>query len=58
MIGPEGRARLRDPILAAGLGSATDDYPTWISSDGCRIYLTSIKSDPLGDIYVAAKTPN
>jgi hypothetical protein len=36
------------------LSSATDDYPAWLSPDGCRIYLTSDRGGSM-DILVAER---
>lgn len=38
------------------LTSAADDYPSWISPDGCRIYFTSNRDEAnRGELYVAER---
>ncbi len=53
----------RRPALSAAFGapepmkelsSANDDYPAWLSPDGCRIYLTSDRRGSM-DIFVAER---
>ncbi len=51
-----------------GFGTATrvpelnavgaDSIASWLSPDGCRIYLSRNPSTALGDIYLAERTPN
>jgi hypothetical protein len=48
------------PTLVTELSSNGDDYPTWISPDGCRILLRSNRADAQGkstnhDIYVSER---
>jgi hypothetical protein len=44
------------PVLVPELNSAKSDFATWISPDGCRIYITA--NDGTTDaIYVASRTP-
>ena len=40
------------------LGSTSADHPTWVSSDGCRVYLQSDRMPTAGamDLYVAVRT--
>lgn len=53
------------PSMGAPFGPATvvqelnapgDDYPGWLSADGCRLYFGSDRSGD-GDIFVATRTP-
>ncbi len=44
-------------VNVAELNSTNDDVPTWISDDGCRIYLASDRAGTW-DIYVATKPAN
>jgi hypothetical protein len=39
------------------LGSPNADHPTWISPDGCRLYLESDRGTAPMDLYVATRTP-
>lgn len=41
------------------LNSANADHPTWLSPDGCRLYLESDRTPTTGllDLYVAVRTP-
>jgi WD40 repeat protein len=47
------------PVLVPELGSAFTDVPRWISSDGCRLYMTSNRgvgdAGATDDIYLATK---
>jgi hypothetical protein len=40
------------------LTSLADDRPSWLSDDGCRLYLSSSRSITNTDIYVASKPMN
>lgn len=40
--------------LVPNLNSATDDGPSWISADGCRLYMSSDRAGT-NDIYVATR---
>jgi len=42
------------PALVVGASSDANDEPSWLSSNGCRLYLTSDR-DGSPDIYVAAR---
>ena len=42
------------PMLVPNINSAVDDGPSWISPDGCRIYLSSDR-DGTNDIFVATR---
>lgn len=39
------------------LGSPNADHPTWISPDGCRLYLESDRGTAPMDVYLAVRTP-
>ena len=45
------------PVIVANVNSDGRDYPGFISSDGCRLYLASDRAGGMGaaDIYVAKK---
>ena len=45
------------PTLDATLSSASNDYPLWISADGCRFLLSSNRPGGVGgiDIYMATR---
>ena len=55
------RASITDPFglptLVGNVNSVKDDEPTWLSNDGCRLYLQSDRAGGAGmqDIYVAAR---
>ena len=53
---PDVASAFSAPQLVPELNSAFQDFPSWISPDGCRIYLSS---ERLGsaDIYVAERQP-
>jgi hypothetical protein len=40
------------PVNVAELNTASADRPSWISSDGCRMYLTSTREGGLGALDV------
>jgi hypothetical protein len=42
------------PILVPNINSPVDDGPSWISPDGCRLYLSSDR-DGTNDIFVATR---
>lgn len=44
------------PVLVPELSSATDDYPGWLSPDGCRFYLSSGR-DGIHALFVATRQP-
>lgn len=46
------------PSLVPELSSNSDDYPTWLSADECRIYLTSNRDGGDFDIWAAERTPS
>jgi hypothetical protein len=41
---------------ATELDSTTEDEPTWLSADGCRIYVTSERAGPQ-HVFMAERTP-
>jgi hypothetical protein len=44
------------PTNVAEVNSIDDETPSWLSTDGCRLYLTSTRNgDSASDLYVAAK---
>jgi Tol biopolymer transport system component len=45
------------PVIVANVNSDGNEYPGFISGDGCRLYLSSERPGGLGnhDIYVATK---
>ncbi|HUS31503.1 MAG TPA: hypothetical protein VMZ53_23520 [Kofleriaceae bacterium] len=45
-----------EPALTV-LGSPNADHPTWISPDGCRLYLESDRGSAPLDLYVAVRSP-
>ena len=44
------------PRIVPEVSSTSEDQPTWVSSDRCRLYLTSNRSGTY-KLYVATKTP-
>jgi Tol biopolymer transport system component len=40
------------PVNVAELNTPSSDRPSWISADGCRMYLTSTRAGGLGDLDV------
>jgi Tol biopolymer transport system component len=42
------------PVLVPNINSSVDDGPSWISPDGCRLYLSSDR-DGTNDIFVATR---
>ncbi len=44
------------PRIVPEVSSTTEDQPSWVSSDRCRLYLTSNRSGTY-KLYVATKTP-
>jgi Tol biopolymer transport system component len=42
------------PELVEGVSSDANDEPSWLSGDGCRLYLTSDRSGA-GDVFVATR---
>jgi Tol biopolymer transport system component len=44
------------PTVVTEINSTVNDFPEWISSDNCRLYLRSDRSGG-GDIYVAVRHP-
>jgi Tol biopolymer transport system component len=44
------------PMIVAGINSAVNDFPGWISADNCRLYFRSDRSGR-GDIYIAVRHP-
>lgn len=48
-----------NPTLVEGVSSPLGDTPSWISPDGCRLYLHSSRNHPDGtlEIFVATRTP-
>jgi len=47
-------AAWQTPELVAGVSSDANDEPSWLSGDGCRLYLTSDRSGA-GDVFVATR---
>jgi WD40-like Beta Propeller Repeat len=45
------------PIDLMEINSAAMDAPTWLSPDGCRLYMSSERGDAGNDIYVALRPP-
>lgn len=46
------------PRVVAEVSSASDEHPTWISSDRCRLYFSSNRNTGADwDLFVATKTP-
>ena len=43
------------PTKLDALNTAEDDWPTWLSPDGCRLYLSTNRSGSY-DVYVAQRT--
>lgn len=45
------------PVIVANVNSAAEEYPGFISGDGCRLYLSSKRAGGRGgqDLYVATK---
>jgi hypothetical protein len=43
------------PVLVPELDSAADDVPSWISADGCRLYISSTRAGASYDIYMATR---
>ena len=45
------------PVIVANVSSAANEYPGFISGDGCRLYLVSTRAGGAGgqDIYVATR---
>ena len=46
-----------DPVTVLNVNTASDEEPSWVSNDGCRLYLRSNRPGGLGgqDIYVASR---
>ncbi len=44
-----------EPVLVDGVNSASHEYPTWLSVDGCRLYFMTGRGGS-NDIYVASHT--
>lgn len=44
------------PVLVPELSSASSDFPTWLSPDGCRLYMISDRAGSF-DIYMASRAP-
>ncbi len=44
------------PVLVPELSSSTDDYPGWLSPDGCRFYLSSGR-EGVHALFVATREP-
>ena len=44
------------PVVAEELNTSADDYPSWLSADNCRMYLTS-RTSGTDDIYLATRPP-
>jgi hypothetical protein len=53
-ISPGGTFTFARPVTE--LNSAADDEPTWLSADGCRLYLSSGRSGTM-HVYVAERSP-
>jgi hypothetical protein len=45
------------PFLVSELNTDSDERATWLSPDGCRIYLRSNRGDGVDRIYVATRLP-
>jgi Tol biopolymer transport system component len=45
------------PVNLTEVNSTGVDAPTWLSPDGCRLYLSSDRGDAGYDIYVATRLP-
>lgn len=48
-----------DFVMLDGLNTADADQPTWVSPDGCRLYMWSNRPGGAGsaDLYLASRTP-
>lgn len=46
-----------NPTPIAGLNTANDDLPMWVSPDGCTLYFASVRAGGLGghDVFVATR---
>ncbi len=44
------------PVTVAEVSSPVEDDPTWLSPDGCRLYISSLRSGTM-EIYVASRSP-
>lgn len=44
------------PTAVTEVNASGEDFPTWLSPDGCRLYLTSSRGGAL-DLWVAERTP-
>jgi Tol biopolymer transport system component len=44
------------PTTVAEVSSSVEDDPTWLSPDGCRLYISSMRSGTM-EIYVASRSP-
>jgi hypothetical protein len=53
---PSSGAPFGTPVQVSELNSTADDTPTWLSLDGCRIYITSARAGGRA-IYVAGRSP-
>lgn len=45
------------PTVVSELGTAADEFPSWLSADGCRLYLATIGEAGSFDVSVATRTP-
>ena len=45
------------PVIVANVNSPAEEYPGFISGDGCRLYMSSTRAGGRGgqDLYVASK---
>jgi hypothetical protein len=43
------------PRNVAKLNTPLSEYPTWISADGCRLYIAKGEANDSFDIYVATR---
>jgi hypothetical protein len=54
---PAGATTWSAPTLVTELNSPQEDEPTWLSNDGCRLYLTSARTSGTLQIYLAERSP-
>lgn len=55
------RSRVTDPFappaLVTELQASGNQFPTWLSPDGCRLYIDSNAAGNGDDIFVAERAP-